>query len=75
MLISQSLWPPLTVANYLTLLPQGALERLRGLMIRRLIHMKASDGDRSGDLWVAVDAAGQMSFGGRRHCPRWNNQF
>jgi hypothetical protein len=60
---------PDTLANYLTRLPAGALEGLRDDMIQRLIRMKALDGHRLfGALLVAVDATGQLSFGGRRHC-------
>lgn len=60
---------PDSVNYYLTLLPEGELEKLRDLMIRRLIRMKALDDQRlGGALLVAVDATGQLSFGGRRHC-------
>lgn len=60
---------PDTLSHYLIGLPEGELEGLRDPMIRRLIRMKALDDQRlEGALLVAVDATGQLSFGGRRHC-------
>lgn len=60
---------PDSLNYYLTLLPEGELENLRDLIIRRLIRMKVLDSQRlGGALLLAVDATGQLSFGGRRHC-------
>lgn len=48
---------------------EGEREKLRDQMIQRLIRMKALDSQRlAGALLIAVDATGQLSFGGRRHC-------
>ncbi len=60
---------PDSVNYYLKLLPEGELEKLRDWMIQRLIRMKALDSQRlAGALLLAVDATGQLSFGGQRHC-------
>lgn len=58
-----------TIAYYLQRMDPGSLERLPGVIVRRLVRMKALDRWRvRGHFLVAVDGTGQLTFR-RRHCP------
>lgn len=59
---------PDTVEHYLRLLPVEQIEKLRCLMVRRLLRMKVLENHRVYDYYtVAIDATGQFCFD-RRHC-------
>lgn len=59
-----------TVAGYLERLPVEECERLPGMIVDRLVRMKALDGWRLyGKFLIAIDGTGQLVFH-KRHCPR-----